>query len=297
MDPTLSCLALRLEPSLCSADSIPLALPLPFTNWETEVRRSPEVQGRRLLAAGAGLPSAGLPGNGPLHQAQPPPGGTLPQACGCTDPKRPHTEATVTCTHREESSPSQGRSPQPPQTPACLACTERFSGSLLPLAEPRATSPHGAQPGPPCRGHQAAHSQGAQGTLTGEGQPPCCPSRPPRCRWGCPQSGRKASFFEPLETCPPLHRWDHVRGCAPRLWVTVPSSPGAPRALGSGSQGQMKFCRQAARGGDLVGATSQHPRGPRARAGVDLGAPLREDYFRGRGAAPRLGAPGKAPWD
>lgn len=193
--PTPSCLALRLEPSLCSADSIPLGLPLPFTNWETEVRRSPEkCKAGRFLQQGRACPLLASLGMGLPTRLSPPQ--ALPQACGCTGPRDPIQRLQSPAPSGRESSPSQRAQPQPPQTPACLACTGRFSGSLLPLAEPRELQP----PRSPARAalprdHQAAHSQGAQGGLTGEGQPPCCPSRPPGCRWGCPQSGRKANFL------------------------------------------------------------------------------------------------------
>ena len=149
-----------------------------------------------LLAAGAGLPSAGLPRNGPPHAAQTSPG-TAP-SLRVHWPQTPLQRPQSPTPTGRESGPSQRAQPQPPQTPSCLACTGWFSGSLLPLAEPRELQP----PPSPARaalplGHQVAHSQGAQESLTGEGQPTCCPScqyvPPPRCRWGCPQSGRKAN--------------------------------------------------------------------------------------------------------
>lgn len=114
--PTPSCLALRLEPSLCSADSIPLGLPLPFTNWETEVRRSPEkCKAGRFLQQGRACPLLASLGMGLPTRLSPPPGAA--PSLWVHWPQRPHTEATVTCTHRERKQPlTEGAASASPDT-------------------------------------------------------------------------------------------------------------------------------------------------------------------------------------
>ena len=187
-------LALSLEPSLCSADSTPLSLPLPITNWETEVGRSPQKrwaggflqQGRAcplLASLGMGLPT-------PLRAGQ-----ALNQACGCTgrrcSEQRPHSAAPT----GRESGPSRGHSLSLPEhRPASPA----QGGSLGPFS-PRLSPARAALP----LGHQVAPSQGAQESLTGEGLSTCRPSRqhapPPKVQVGLPPVWQESQLFEPLE--------------------------------------------------------------------------------------------------
>ena len=121
---------------------------------------------------------------------------------------------------------------------------------------------------------------------------------------GLPPVWQESQLFEPLETCQLCTGRTCIRGCAPppQVWAAVPLQPPGAPGTGIWLSGSDEIpaivsssARRADRGGDLVG--SEHPpaspQGPRAGARVDLGAPLREDYFRGLGCC----ASARRPWE
>lgn len=191
-----------------------------------------------------------------------------------------------------------------PKHLACPGCSWAASRSLPLLLMHRERSPGRAQPVPSCHVvYRAAHSQGAQETLTDVTQATCRPSHQPHPvmgRWAgsfqvgrmltrsLEGSGRAAQVGSPARTkISPSQVWRlSLQFAGTGTWLLCPDEIPATSTE-----------KDVSGGGDLVGAQppAASPQGALG-ASNHLGAPLRQDS-NGVRAALRPGDPGtRAPW-